>query len=334
MSEMNRQITLASRPVGFPIESDFELVEASVPAPEKDQVLVRTEYLSVDPYMRGRMNDAHGYASPYEIGKVMGGGTVGSVVESNHPQFSVGEVVSGMWGWQDYGLSGGAGLRKVDPTVAPISTSLGVLGMPGLSAYFGLLDICDPKAGETVFVSGAAGAVGELVGQIAKIKGCRVVGSAGSDEKVKFLLEENGLDAAFNYKTTDNYRKKIQELCPNGVNVYFDNVGGEMTDAVLMNLSPFARVSVCGAISQYNLTKAELGPRLLSTLIVTQSRIEGFLVTRFMDKYDEGISQMAQWLDEGKLRVHETIAEGLENTPKAFIGMLNGENKGKQLVKV
>lgn len=330
----NKQITLAVRPVGFPKESDFRLVEAPVPTPGPGQFLVQSLYLSVDPYMRGRMNAAKSYAPPVELGGVMVGGVVGQVVESHHPRFAAGEIVEGYFGWQQYALSDGAGVRKVDPSLAPISTALGVLGMPGLTAYFGLLEIGKPQPGETVVVSGAAGAVGSLVGQIAKIQGCHVVGIAGTDEKARYVVEELGFDSAFNYKSARNYRAKLKTLCPQGIDVYFDNVGGAITDAVIPLLNVRARLVICGQISQYNLERPEMGPRWLWALIVKQARAEGFLVFQFADRFEEGIRQMAQWLKEGKLKYRENIIEGLENAPRAFIGMLKGENIGKQLVKI
>jgi NADPH-dependent curcumin reductase CurA len=330
----NKQITLAVRPVGFPKESDFRLVEAPVTTPGPGQFLVQSLYLSVDPYMRGRMNAAKSYAPPVELGGVMVGGVVGQVVESHHPRFAAGEIVEGYFGWQQYAVSDGVGARKVDPSLAPISTALGVLGMPGLTAYFGLLEIGKPQPGETVVVSGAAGAVGSLVGQIAKIQGCHVVGIAGTDEKARYVVEELGFDSAFNYKSARNYRAKLKTLCPQGIDVYFDNVGGAITDAVIPLLNVRARLVICGQISQYNLERPEMGPRWLWALIVKQARAEGFLVFQFADRFEEGIRQMAQWLKEGKLKYRENIIEGLENAPRAFIGMLKGENIGKQLVKV
>src|SRR6266567_5661716 len=257
MPTMNRRIVLAARPVGFPKDSDFKLVEAPVSTPGDGQILVRSIYLSVDPYMRGRMNDVKSYAPPVQIGEVMGGGVVARVVGTNNPAFKEGDIVEGMFGWQDYALSNGQGVRKIDPALAPISAALGVLGMPGLTAYFGLLEICNPQPGETVVVSGAAGAVGSLVGQIAKIRGCPVVGIAGADDKIAYLTAELGFDGAFNYKTVSNYYEKLKELCPRGIDVYFDNVGGEITDAVFYLLNVHARISVCGQISQYNLEKPD-----------------------------------------------------------------------------
>ena len=336
MSEVNRVFTLAARPEGFPRETDFALIEEPRPVPAEGQFLIRTRFVSVDPYMRGRMNAQRSYADPFEIGKPIYGGAVGEIVESNNDGFEVGGFVHGGWGWQDYALSGGGDVYPVDPGIAPIQTAIGVLGMPGMTAYFGFLEICKPKPDDCAFISGAAGAVGQLVGQIANIKGCSpVVGSCGSDEKVEFLLQDCGYDAAFNYKTDKDYLAKVRELCPEGVDCYFDNVGGALTDAVFANLAPFARVSICGMISQYNLEKPEMGPRTSYMMMLTrQVSAQGFLVPQFGARFPEGIRQMAQWLGEGKLAYREDIMEGLENTPKAFIRMLNGENKGKQLVAV
>ena len=332
---MNRQITLAARPVGYPKESDFKLVETPVPTPDDGQVLVKTIYLSVDPYMRGRMNQARSYAANVEFKEVMVGGVVAQVVESKHADFVSGDIVNAHIGWQEYGVSSGDGLRKIDPSIAPISTGVGILGMPGLTAYFGLLEVGDLQDGETVFVSGAAGAVGSIVGQIAKIKGCRVVGSAGTDEKIAYITDELGFDEAFNYKNVDDYHVKLAELCPDGIDVYFDNVGGKITDAVFPNLRLKGRVVICGQISQYNLENPETGPRFLWYMITKRARIEGFLVSDFADKHAEGLAHMAEWLQRGKLHYRETIAEGgIENAPAAFISMLKGGNIGKQLVKI
>lgn len=331
----NKQIVLAARPVGFPKDSDFKLVESPIPNAGDGQILVQSIFVSVDPYMRGRMNDVKSYAPPVAIGGVMGGGAVGKVIQSNNAAFNEGDIVEGMFGWQEYAVSNGQGVRKIDPSLAPISTALGILGMPGLTAYFGLLEIGKPQPGETVVVSGAAGAVGSIVGQIAKIKGCRAVGIAGADDKVAYLTGELGFDAAFNYKAVDDYYAKLKELCPNGIDVYFDNVGGAITDAVFRLINTKARISICGQISQYNLEKVELAPRLiLTSLLVKQARAEGFLVFQFADKYPEALGQMAQWLNEGKLKYAEDIEEGIENTPGAFLAMLKGRNTGKQLVKV
>ena len=331
---MNRQITLAARPKGFPKDSDFKLLETPIPEPGDGELLIRIVYLSVDPYMRGRMRDAASYADPVAIGEVMVGGAVGRVIESNHDRFGVGSFVFGMFGWQEYALSDGSGLRKVDPEVAPISTSLHVLGMPGLTAYFGLLDVCRIAKGETVVVSGAAGAVGSTVGQIAKLSLCRVVGIAGSDEKVRYVTDELGFDAAWNYKTTDDYCERLGELCPDGIDAYFDNVGGPITDAVFPNLSVGARVAICGQISQYNLEKPELGPRLFPYLIVKRATVRGFLVFEYFDRLSEGLTKLTEWVQAGKLKYRERITEGIENAPLAFMEMMQGANIGKQLVKV
>ncbi|MFP6581819.1 MAG: NADP-dependent oxidoreductase [Candidatus Hydrogenedentota bacterium] len=334
MPVVNRVYTLAARPKGFPKESDFALTEQAMPEPGDGEFQIHTTYLSVDPYMRGRMNDVKSYAQPFQIGEAIYGGSIGVVTKSNHPDFSEGDSVAGGWGWMDYSVSDGTGINKLNPELAPVTTALGILGMPGMTAYFGFLDICEPTEGDQVFVSGAAGAVGEIVGQIAKIKGCTVIGSAGDDEKVARLVDECGYDDAFNYKTETDYPAALRSRFPKGIDCYFDNVGGAMTDAVLMNLAGFSRISICGAISQYNLEKPEMGPRLLTMLLVTQSRAEGFIVSRFADRFPEGALQMGQWIQEGKLKYREDIMDGLENTPEAFIRMLNGKNKGKQLVKV
>ena len=334
MSNINRQFVLASRPVGLPKQSDFRMIETPVPGLKDGEVLVRALYLSVDPYMRGRISGMKSYAAPVEIGQVMVGGGIARVVESKNPGFAAGDVVDIYMGWQEYAISDGRGLRKLDPSIAPVSTGLGVLGMTGLTAYFGLLDVCDPKPGETVVVSGAAGAVGSIVGQIAKIKGCRTVGIAGGDEKIAWILKECGYDAAFNYKTTENYSAKLKELCPNGIDVYFDNVGGAITDAVFGQLNVGARISICGQISQYNDTKVEMGPRLLGALIVARAKVQGFLVSDYAPRFGSALAEMAGWLKAGKIKYREDIVDGFENLPKAFIGLLQGENVGKRLVKV
>ena len=330
----NRCITLAARPAGWPSETDFRLEERPVPTPGEGEVLVQGLYLSVDPYMRGRMREGKSYADPVELGDVMTGGVVGRVVESKSPKFQAGDIAVGVLGWQEYAVAPAAELRKFDPDLAPVSTSLGVLGMPGLTAYFGLLDICDPKEGETLLVNGAAGAVGSLVGQIGKIRGCRVVGVAGSDDKVRHVVEDLGFDAAFNYKTAEKFSRKYRELCPDGIDCYFDNVGGPLTDAVWPQMNVGARVSVCGQISQYNNEKAEMEPRWLFHLIVKRAKVQGFLVFDYASRYKEGLTQLGQWVTEGKLKYRETVTEGLENAPAAFIGMMRGGNIGKQLVKL
>lgn len=334
MTTVNRRITLASRPVGFPKVSDFHLDYSPLPSIAVGEVLVRSVYLSLDPYMRGRMNDVESYARPVALGEVMTGGAVAFVQETENPRFRAGDAVEGMLGWQEYAAVEGRELRKIDPLLAPISTALGVLGRPGLTAYFGLLDICAPQRGETVVVSGAAGAVGMLVGQIAKIKGCRTVGVAGSDTKISWLTDELGFDAACNYKTDADFELRLRDLCPDGIDVYFDNVGGSVSDAVLRLINRKARIAVCGQISQYNLEQPEQGPRWLWQLIVKQAKVEGFRVSEFAERFPEGLEQLAAWLQEGKLKYREDVAQGIESAPQAFIGMLQGKNQGKQLVQL
>jgi NADPH-dependent curcumin reductase CurA len=332
-STKNRQWVLAERPTGLPTQATFKLIETPIADLKNGEFLARAVYLSVDPYMRGRISGMKSYAAPVEIGQVMVGGGVAKVVESKNPDFAVGDFVDIYMGWQEYVVSNGRGVRKLDPSV-PVSTAEGVLGMTGLTAYFGLLDVCHPKAGETVVVSGAAGAVGSVVGQIAKIKGCRTIGIAGGDDKVAWVVKECGFDAAFNYKTTGNYYSKLQELCPKGIDVYFDNVGGAITDAVFGLLNVGARISICGQISQYNNTKPEMGPRLLGALIVARAKVQGFLVSDYAAQFGPALAEMTGWVREGKIKYREDIVEGFENLPKAFIGLFSGENTGKRLVHV
>lgn len=334
MHATNLQIQLAARPVGFPKLSDFKAAETPIPQPTEGEVLLETMWLSVDPYMRGRMSDAKSYAEPVKLGEVMVGGTICRVVESKSEKLKVGDVISGFTGWQRYAVAPAKLLMKVDPALGPVQVYLGAAGMPGLTAYFGLLDVCAPKAGETVVVSGAAGAVGSVVGQIAKIKGCRAVGIAGTDEKVKWLVDELGFDAAYNYKREANNLAKLRELCPSGIDCYFDNVGGVITDAVMIHMNVHARIAICGQISQYNLEKPEMGPRMLSMLIVKRAKVQGLLVTDYMPRFAEGIKDLSGWIKEGKVKYEETIVNGLENAPQAFLDMLNGGNTGKMLVTV
>ena len=330
----NRRITLAARPVGFPKESDFKLVESPIHAPGPGEFLIRTIYLSVDPYMRGRMNDRPSYAPPVGLGETMVGNTVGQVVRSNHAKFPERAYVEARLGWQEFAVSDSTGVRLVDPTLAPLSAFVGILGMPGLTAYFGLLDIGQPKPGETVLVSGAAGAVGSAVGQIARLHGCHVVGVAGTNEKVRHVTDDLGFDAAFNYRDVTDYVARLKDVCPQGIDIYFDNVGGELTDAVFQVVNVHARICVCGQISQYNLEKPEFGPRLLWKLIEKRAKVQGFLVLDYAARFKEGAAQLGEWLRTGKLRYRETIVQGLENAPRAFIEMLHGQNIGKQLVQV
>ena len=317
----------------MPKESDFRIAETAMPHPGADEVLVKTTHWSVDPYMRGRITGVKSYADPVLVGDLMVGGAVGQVVESNTAGFAAGDFVTGYWGWQEFAAAPAGGLRKLDPAMAPVSTALGVLGMPGMTAYFGFLELCAPKAGETVVVSGAAGAVGSAVGQIAKIQGCRAVGIAGGAEKVRHLTEDLGFDTGIDYKATDDFAAALKQVCPRGVDCYFDNVGGRITGAVLGAMSVYGRVSVCGQISQYNLDRPEAFPGLLSVILVRQLRVEGFIVTRFAPRFAEGMAQMAAWLREGKLKYRESVREGFENLPRAFIEMLQGANTGKMVVR-
>ncbi|HEX2482200.1 MAG TPA: NADP-dependent oxidoreductase [Methylomirabilota bacterium] len=331
---MHRQVRLAARPVGYPKETDFRLVESPVPEPGTGEFLVRVIYLSLDPYMRGRMSDARSYVPPVTLGDVMEGGTVGEVVRSNHPGYAVGDIVEGRLGWQEYAVSAGKGVRKLDPTVAPISTALGVLGMPGLTAYFGLLEVGQPKPGETVVVSAASGAVGGLVGQIAKLKGCRAVGLAGSDAKVDFITRELGFDAGINYRMAPDLDAALHAACPGGIDVYFDNVGGRITEAVSRHVNPFARFAICGLISQYNLTEPELAPRNERFVLVNRVRIQGFIVFDFAARYRDGLAQLTEWVRQGKLKYREHFVDGLERAPAALVGLLQGKNFGKMVVRV
>lgn len=336
MAAINRQIRLAARPAGLPTLSDFELAYSPMPSEVGGELLIRAIYLSLDPYMRGRMNDGASYARPLALGEVMVGGAVGCVVSSGDPSFRDGDVVEGMFGWQEYAVARGGAVRRIDPDLAPISTSLGVLGMPGLTALFGVRDVGQPRAGETVVVSGAAGAVGMIAGQIARMHECRVVGMAGTDAKTSWLLDELGFDAALNYRNggVAAFESSLAAACPDGVDVYFDNVGGTTTDAVVQRLNVGARIALCGQISQYNLEAPELGPRWLGELIVRQARVEGFLVSAYAGRFGEGLEQLTRWLLAGKLKYREDVAQGIESAPQAFIGMLQGRNQGKQLVQL
>jgi len=330
---LNKEIRFASRPAGMPTLDNFKIVDAEVQELKDGEVSVRTLYISVDPYLRGRMREGRSYVPPFEVGQVIVSGLVGEVVESRAPEFAPGDVVTGMLGWRLYNVAKAPELRKVDSRVAPITTALGVLGVPGLSAYFGLLDIGKPKEGETVVVSGAAGAVGMTVCQIAKIKGCRAVGIAGSDEKNQYLTAELGVDAAINYKGPE-MRQALKDACPKGVDVYFDNVGGEISDAVLPLINQGARIVLCGQISLYNLDKPDVGPRPQPALLVNRASMQGFIITDYAARFAEGVMNLGQWLGAGKLKYAETVVEGFENTPNAFIGLFSGENLGKQIVKV
>ena len=329
----NRKILLASRPTGMPSLANFRYVDADVPQPNAGEVLIRTLYLSVDPYMRGRMNDRKSYIPPFALNEVITGGVVGEVVESRSAAFESGDIVTGMLGWQLYSVVKGEEIRKVDPRLGPVTSALGVLGIPGLTAYFGLLDIGQPKSGETVVVSGAAGAVGTVVCQIAKIKGCRTVGISGTDEKNRYLIDELGVDATINYKDS-GLSAALQQACPSGVDVYFDNVGGAISDALMPLINKGARVVICGQISMYNLERPDVGPRPQPFLLAKSALMKGFIITDYMPRFAEGVTELGQWLAQGKLKFAENIVEGFENTPQAFLGLFAGENLGKQLVKV
>ena len=329
----NTQVIFRSRPEGFPSEDNFEVVQSDVPQAADGQVLRKTIYLSVDPYMRGRMSTQRSYAEPAKLGEPMVGSTISEVVESRNPKYKAGDYVLGLDGWQEYGVSDGKGLRKLDPAQAPITTSVGVLGMPGLTAYVGLLDIGKPKEGETVVVSAAAGAVGSIAGQIAKIKGCRAVGTAGSDEKCAYVVNDLGFDACINYKTQD-LKEAFKATCPKGIDVYFDNVGGDVLEAVLKRINVHARIPLIGLISQYCDPKPRPGPNLLS-ILSNRALMQGMIIFDHTDRMPDFLRDMSQWLREGKIRYREDIVQGgIERAPRAFIGLLQGENIGKRIVQV
>jgi len=334
---MNRQWQLAARPVGEPKDSDFRLVESPVPEPGEGQVLLRTIYLSLDPYMRGRMNAGPSYAPALQIGDVMVGGAVGRIVASRHPGFAEGDIVEGRTGWQDYALSDGSDLRKVDPSLGPISTANGVLGMPGVTAHTGLLNIGQPKAGETVVVAAASGAVGSVVGQIAKIKGARAVGIAGGAEKCRFVVDELGFDACIDHRAED-LDAQLKAACSAGIDVYFENVGGRVFEAVLPLLNTFARVPVCGLIAHYNDTAPPSGPDRLPMYmrmaLTNRITTRGFIVWDYADQYGQALADLSRWIGEGRLKYREDIIDGLERAPEAFRGLLRGKNFGKLSIRV
>jgi NADPH-dependent curcumin reductase CurA len=331
----NRQWLLRARPVGWVKPSDFEWRESPTPAPQDGEALVRVLYLSFDPAMRGWMEDRPSYIPPVKIGEVMRAGAVGQVVESKSKDFAVGDLVQGTFGWQDFALVRGGGIMPAMPLPKglPPTWALGVCGVTGLTAYFGLLDLGKPEPGQTVVVSGAAGATGSVAAQIARIQGCRTVGIAGGTEKCRWLVEKAGLDAAIDYKR-DDVAKKLRELCPKGIDVYFDNVGGEILDAALANLAQRARVVLCGGISAYNETTPPAGPKNLMNLVITRSRMEGFIVLDYLPRFAEGATELAQWVASGKLAHAEDVQHGLENAPQTFLRLFEGKNLGKQLLKV
>ncbi len=335
---MNRQITLASRPVGAPTADNFKTLETPVPAPTDGQLVLRNLYLSLDPYMRGRMSDAPSYAAPVGIGEVMGAGTVAQVEASHHPDYHAGDLVLAQGGWQDYALSDGSGLSRLDADMAQPSLALGVLGMPGFTAYMGLLDIGQPKAGETVVVAAASGAVGSVVGQIAKLKGCRVVGVAGGAEKCRYVVDQLGFDACIDHHASD-FAQQLHSTCTDGIDVYFENVGGAVFDAVLPLLNVKARIPVCGLIAHYNDTRLPPGPDRLGlltrTLLTKRIKMQGFIIfDDYGHRYGEFLKEMSGWIKQGSIKFREDIVEGLENAPQAFIGLLEGRNFGKLVVRI
>lgn len=332
MSPRNLQITLAKRPVGWVKETDFTVIESDIPRIGSGEVLVRNHWLSLDPYMRGRMDDGPSYAAPALLGAVMVGGTVGEVVESNNEKFSVGDQVVGFLGWQQFAASSEVGLTKIDTRVIPASAYLGAVGMPGVTAWLGMTQIAEPKPGETVVVSAASGAVGSIVGQIAKFKGCRAVGVAGGAEKCRYVVEKLGFDACVDHKLED-FEEALAAATPKGIDVYFENVGGKILESATRRLNPFARIPLCGLISQYN----ELQPHGLNNLhrlLVNRVRLQGFVVSDRLDLWPAALKELGGWVAVGKLKYKESIVEGIEHAPRAFIGMLRGENFGKQLVKL
>lgn len=331
---MNKTILLKNRPKGEPTLEDFEFKEEKKPEAKDGEILLKSIYVSVDPYLRGRMRDERSYIEPFKLNKPVESAIIAEVVESYNSNFKAGEFVNGMLQWKQYQTSTGNGLNKVDPKKAPFTTYLGVLGLTGITAYLGLEKIGKLKAGDTLLVSGAAGAVGSVAGQIGKIKGCHVVGIAGSEEKIKIIKEKFNFDEGINYKTSNNLSQAIDKACPNGVDVYFDNVGGEVLDAALANINKFGRVINCGAISLYNESEIPSGPRPEGTLIKKSVLMQGFTVRDYVKDFGPAIQQLATWLKEDELKYSETIVEGFENIPQAFLDLFKGKNQGKMVVKV
>ncbi len=329
-----RTITLKNRPTGKPELTDFEFTISEIPELKEGELLVSTRYVSVDPYLRGRMRDVPSYIPPFKLNKPIESAVVAEVLESKNSNFSKGDHVSGLLQWKEAQVAKADGLIKVDPDKAPLSAYLGVLGMTGLTAYLGLTEIGKPKKGETLLVSGAAGAVGSVVGQVGKIFGLRVVGIAGTDEKVEMLKSEFGFDEAINYKTTENMVEAIANTCPDGVDVYFDNVGGTISEAVLFNINKFSRTVNCGAISEYNNTDLPKSISVQPFLIQKSSSMQGFVISDFAEKHPEGVRQLTEWFNQDKLKYTETIVEGFENIPQAFLDLFDGKNKGKMVVKL
>ena len=331
---MNKVILLNSRPYGKPNLDTFKFVEESMPTVHADELLLKTIYVSVDPYLRGRMTEAKSYVPPFKLNMPIQSGIIAEVIESKHPNFKVGDFVSGILDWKEYQISNAKGLIKHNQKDIKLSAYLSVLGMTGLTAYLGLTQIAKPKPAETMVVSGAAGAVGSIVGQIGKILGCKVIGIAGTDDKVRLLETEFGFDKAINYKTTPDIKAAIRTLAPEGIDIYFDNVGGEISDGVLANINKFARVPVCGAISLYNDTETSTGPRLQPILVKNSVLMQGFIVSNYADKFPEALKQLEEWLQEGKLSYKETLVNGFDQIPRAFLDLFEGKNQGKMIVKI
>jgi NADPH-dependent curcumin reductase CurA len=330
---VNRQIVLAARPQGLPKAGDFKVDTVPVPEPVDGEVLVRNLWMSVDPYMRGRMSDRKSYAPSFEVGKPMEGRAIGRVVKSRHPALKEGAAVSSMLGWREYFVSNGEGLTPVDPSL-PLSAYLGVLGIPGFTGWYGLKMIGKPKAGETLVVSGAAGATGSLVVQMGKILGCHVVGTAGTDDKCAYLTGELGAEAAINYKKARDLFEALRQACPKGIDIYFENVGGPLLDAVLRLVNPFARIPFCGMISQYNLDPPDPGPRYLFSIIGNRVLLQGFIISDHLALYPEFLAEVGGWVRARRIRSGETVVEGIENAPKAFLGLFSGDNLGKMVVRL
>ncbi len=328
-----QQIVLASRPKGTPTIDNFRFENFELPELQNDEVLLEGIFYSVDPYMRGRMNDAKSYAPPFEIDKPIAGTVIAKVLESKSNNFKPGDFVSGNLPWRVKTVASAEGLSKIDDSFAPLTYRLDVLGMTGLTAYFGLTEIGKPKSGETIVVSGAAGAVGLVVGQIAKIYGCRVVGIAGSDEKIKLLKDKYGFDEAINYKTVGNIKEAISKSCPNGVDIYYDNVGGDISDAVISNINFHARIVLCGQISLYNSTEIPVGPRIQPMLLTRSVLMQGFIVGNYKSQFPEGISHLEKWVKEGKIKFEQTIVKGFDKLPTAFLELFKGKNIGKMVVE-
>ena len=349
----SREVRLVRRPEGLPGKGCFEVATIAVPAPGEREILVRNLFMTVDPYMRGRMNDGDSYVAPFELGEAMQGEAIGEVVESNHPDFAVGDIVESMCGWREYFVAAPdaladeernlfAGIQRRDPDLFPIQSYLGAAGMTGMTAYAGLVLMADPKPGETVFVSGAAGAVGSMVCQIARLHGCKVVASAGSDDKVKWLKEVAGVDAAFNYKTVDSVYGALKALTPEGIDIYFENVGGEHLTAALRRMNLHGRITVCGLIAQYNSaperndsdSDSDSDSDVMMTVLAKELRVEGFIVTSYYDRYPEYLDKLKAWYESGQIRWEETVVDGIENAADAFLGLFEGRNLGKMLVKL